>query len=295
MVKRQRLSSAGIVSHVNQSSFHSSPVCLPSCPRSYSSDPTPSTPHYTHQKQIEQLQQQNAFFVRENTNLKRQIHQLNLAQQTAREETATRSRANQDLQARLATHKTHITELEASLSALQFRHESKTRASIEAHHNHTNLVAQTDRANKRIETQNTEIATLKETIKTLEKEVQEARDWLSGSATPHISRLAAAQTDARTAQSDNKSLTQRNKTLNADLDFARASYQSASSSAVSLADELTALKAENESLARRAEGEAARLAERNNDKAVEEARREVRLLKLREEEREKVLRRREEE
>ncbi|KAL8639706.1 MAG: hypothetical protein Q9228_003290, partial [Teloschistes exilis] len=247
-VKRQRLSSAGNVSHVNQPSIHSSP--------------------------IEQLQQHNGFLARENTTLKTQLHQLNVAQQAAREEMATRSRANQDLQARLASHKTHITELEASLSDLQFRYESKNRAYLEAHTNHTNLAAHTDRANKRIEAQTTETATLKETIKALEKEVQEARGWLSGSAIPHISRLAAAQTDARTAQLDNKSLTQKNKNLNADLDFARASYQSASSSAVDLAAELTALKAENESLARRAEGEAARLASANNDKAVEEARRE---------------------
>ncbi|KAL8687864.1 MAG: hypothetical protein Q9218_006083, partial [Villophora microphyllina] len=244
---------------------------------------------------MEQLQQHNGFLIHENTTLKTQIFQQNASLNTAREELATRSRANQDLQSQLTAHKTHITDLESSLSDLQYRYETRNRAYLEAHSNHSTLLTQTDRANKRLEAQTAEINIFKETIKALEKEVQEARDWLSGSSAPHIAKFAAAQNEARAAVAENRKLVQRNKSLSEDLDFTRSSYQSASSSAADLASEVAALKAQVETLEQKASGEAARLAAINRDNAVKEARKEVRQLRLSLDEREKLCRRREEE
>ncbi|KAL8712555.1 MAG: hypothetical protein Q9225_006910 [Loekoesia sp. 1 TL-2023] len=127
--KRQRMSPAGNINNVSDSVTQS-----------------------TH-AQIDHLQRQNAYLTQQNAHLKSQIEHLSTSLTTLRADLTTATRANQNLSSQLSTHATqesHISDLEASLSDLQTRYETKDRAHRDLHLEKSNLVDVLEKANKKL-------------------------------------------------------------------------------------------------------------------------------------------------
>ncbi|KAL8969987.1 MAG: hypothetical protein Q9183_001735 [Haloplaca sp. 2 TL-2023] len=263
------MSPAGNISHVSNSVNQSSP--------------------------IDHLQHQNTTLLTANTDLQSQIARLNDALAAAKTESSTRHRTIQSLQTESSNLKTHITNLETSLGELQNRYESKHRQYFDLHLARQNLIAENEKAARRIETQATDLAVLRTTKKALEQEIETARKDLLSSDKPDMARLAAAENETRAAKAEVAKLLTKTTTLKNEAELMRQAYQTASTSATDSIATIADLTAANEVLTRKASGEAARLAELNQDTAVQESRKEIRQLKHAVEEREKVVRRKEDE
>ncbi|KAL8828940.1 MAG: hypothetical protein Q9170_006381, partial [Blastenia crenularia] len=200
------------------------------------------------------------------------------------------TRTNHDLSSQISTHTTqesYISDLEVSLSDLQTRYESKDRSHRQLHLGKTDLSDALEKANKRLAAQSTENAILKETKKTLQSDLEQARHDLLNSDRPDLVRLTTAESQARASAAEVTALDKKYASLTSDLEFARQAYQSASTSAADLAAQVTQLKSLLETAERKARGEAAHLAAVNRDNAVREAKRQVRQLKVALEERDK--------
>ncbi|KAL8905089.1 MAG: hypothetical protein Q9171_006808, partial [Xanthocarpia ochracea] len=188
-----------------------------------------------------------------------------------------------------STHQTHISDLEASLSSLQTRYEDKDRAHRALHLEKTDLEASLFNALQKLEALTADQTSLKASKKQLETDLDQARkDLLTNPhANPDITRIALAESHARIALAAKESLLKKVTSLSSDLEFTRAEYQTASTSAAELAAQVTSLESQLEIANRKASGEAARLATLNRDNAVQDARKEVRQLKAMMEERER--------
>ncbi|KAL8711453.1 MAG: hypothetical protein Q9220_004111 [cf. Caloplaca sp. 1 TL-2023] len=270
--KRQRRSPAGNVSHVSDSISQNS--------------------------QMDQLQRQNAFLQQENSTLKFQINSLTLSLHNLKDELTMAARVNKDLYSKASIQTIspdHLADLEASLSSLQTRYENKNRSHRHLDLEKTDLLASLEKSKQKLETQSTELAHLKTLRKTLESDLEGARADLLASSTPDIARIAVAESSARASATELATLTKKTDNLTSDLDFTRSAYQSASTSAADLAAQVTTLTSQLEIAERKAGGEAVRLATINRDTAVKDARRQVRVFKAMLEERERYVRRKEEE
>jgi len=78
----------------------------------------------------------------------------------------------------------------------------------------------------------------------LETEVKEARSALIVSSNPGIAELGRLREETRIVTQQREALQKKNESLTKDFDFTRQQYQQASTSAVELASENTALKAQ---------------------------------------------------
>lgn len=246
----------------------------------------------------------NAELVTEIENLKTQVSKLNrlaTSHKALEAQIATITRQNKTLIAEHSStqtnHQTHISDLEASLSALQTRYESKDRAHQTLHLQNSDLGSSLAAALDKQIAQSAEITALRAAKTQIATDLERTRNDLltPPHAHPDMTRIAAAESHARDALSANETLTRKIASLTSDLDFTRAAYQSASTSAADLAAQVATLETDLAAATRKASGEAARLAALNRDNAVAEARREMRTLKTMMEERERVCRRKEEE
>ncbi|KAL9592000.1 MAG: hypothetical protein Q9179_007162, partial [Wetmoreana sp. 5 TL-2023] len=261
MMKRQRMSPAGNVSHVSNSTIQSSPM--------------------------DQMQQQNVYLLHENASLKTQIHQLTTSLNAIKDELATRTRNNQDLQFQITNQQNHMADLEKSLSDLQSRYEDKHRAHLRAHHEKSTLISSRENAERRLEAQTNDFTALRESKRALEQALENARKDLLNTSNPDLNRLAVAENNARTADAEAAKLKENVASLTAQLRDIRQAYHSASSSAADFSAEISTLTNRITGLEQKASGEATRLAQINKDNAIEEARKEIRGLKHALEEREK--------
>ncbi|KAL8858553.1 MAG: hypothetical protein Q9178_004847 [Gyalolechia marmorata] len=247
------------------------------------------------------LLKKNADLTTEIENLKSQVNHLATSHRALETQLATTSRMNRDLLSQTSTiqstHQTHISDLEASLSSLQTRYEDKDRAHRALHLEKTDLEASLSNALQKLEALTADQTSLKASKKQLEIDLDQARKDLltTPHANPDITRIALAESHARDALAAKESLLKKVTSLSSELEYTRAEYQNASTSAVELAEQVRSLESQLEIANRKASGEAARLATLNRDNAVQDARKEVRQLKAMMEERERVCRRKEEE
>ncbi|KAL8681372.1 MAG: hypothetical protein Q9186_002515 [Xanthomendoza sp. 1 TL-2023] len=248
---------------------------------------------------IDNLLNEHANITIENDNLKAKLNRLTTSHKALEAQLATNTRANKQLFSQSlstqSTHQSHLSDLETSLSDLQTRYEDKDRAYKDLHLSLSDLDTSLTKAVQKLETQSTELTTLKTAKKQLDSDLEQTRKDLLTTENPDLNRIAAAESVARAAVTENELLKKKITNLTSDLDFTRAEYQTASTSAADLAAQVTSLTAELETAQRKASGEAARLAQINKDNAVKEARRENRQLRSMMEERERVCRRKEEE
>lgn len=210
----------------------------------------------------------------------------------------TTSRTNRSLSSQLFHHTTqesHLSDLEASLSELQTRYETKVRSHAHLHIEKTDLLAALEKANKKIDIQSAEITLLKDTRTILETDLEQARRDLLNSSNPDLARLATSEATARAAEKEVSNHATKISSLNSDLEFTRQAYQRASTSAAELAAQVQTLTSQLDIAEQKAKGEAARLVLVNKDTAVKEAKQQVRQLKIALEERDKLCRRKEEE
>ncbi|KAI4231300.1 MAG: hypothetical protein LQ349_005701, partial [Xanthoria aureola] len=255
-------------------------------------------------QRIDDLLKRNAELVTEIENLKSQVSKLNrlaTSHKALEAQIATITRQNKTLIAEHSStqtnHQTHISDLEASLSALQTRYESKDRAHQTLHLQNSDLESSLAAALDKQTAQSAEITSLRAAKTQIATDLERTRKDLltTPHANPDMTRIAVAESRARDALAANETLTRKIAALTSDLDFTRAAYQSASTSAAELSAQVTTLETDLATATRKASGEAARLAALNRDTAVAEARREMRTLKTMMEERERVCRRKEEE
>ncbi|KAI4087609.1 MAG: hypothetical protein LQ344_006673 [Seirophora lacunosa] len=273
-VKRQRMSPTGNVSHISDSATQSS------------------------QAQIDHLQRQNAYLTRQNNTLRSQIEHSNAAFANLKENLTATTRTNHSLSSQLSHHTTqesHLSDLEASLSDLQTRYEDTIRSHAHIHHEKTDVASDLEKATAKLAALAAESVALKESKKTLQSHLEQARQDLLATSDPDLARLAAAEAATRVAEKERAALAGKVTSLTSDLEFTRQAYQDASTSAADLAAQVAALSTQLETAEREARGEAAKLAAVNRDNAVAEARKQVRQLKVALEERDKVCRRKEEE
>ncbi|KAL8729777.1 MAG: hypothetical protein Q9166_004500 [cf. Caloplaca sp. 2 TL-2023] len=264
---------------------------------------TQSTSHITdsiHQpSQVDYLQKQNGSLAIENDNLKSQVNHLIASQTALEKQLATTTRTNQHLLSQTSitqsTHQTHISDLEGSLSSLQTRYEDKDRAYRDLQLSQSDLDASLAKATHKVDSQTTDLTSLKASKRQLEADLEQARKDLLSTSNPDLARIALAESAARDALIENELLKKKTATLSSDLEFTRTEYQTASTSAADLAAQVTSLTSQLEVAESKASGEATRLAQINKDNAIKEARKEIRQLKTVLEERERVCRRKEEE
>lgn len=215
-----------------------------------------------------------------------------------KENLTTATRSNQSLSTQLSHHTTqesHIADLEASLSDLQTRYETKVRSHGHLQLEKTDLLSALEKAQNKVADQAAEITSLKESNRRLQSDLDRAENQLRGDGDVEVVRLVTAESNARAAEKEVATLTNKITSVTSDLDFARRVYQSTSVTAANLGVKVTSLTAQLETAERKAQGEAARLAEVNKDNAVKEAKKQVRQLKVALEERDKMCRRKEEE
>ncbi|KAL8749570.1 MAG: hypothetical protein Q9199_007604, partial [Rusavskia elegans] len=247
-------------------------------------------------QRVNNLLKRNAELMTEIENLKSQVSKLDrltTSHKALEAQVATITRQNKTLLAEISStqtaHQTHISDLEASLSSLQTRYESKDRAHQTLHLQKSDLESSLAAALEKQTAQSAEITSLRASKQQLETELDQTRKDLL--TTPHenpdITRIALAESHARSARSANETLTKKLSSLTSDLDFTRAAYQDASTSAADLSAEIHDLETQLETATRKASGEAARLATVNRDNAVKDARKEIRQLKAMMEERER--------
>ncbi|KAL9598688.1 MAG: hypothetical protein Q9219_004357 [cf. Caloplaca sp. 3 TL-2023] len=209
---------------------------------------------------------------------------------------ATQEKQSLSLQlCRRTSQESHISDLEASMSDLQTRYESKDRSYRHLRLERSGLVDALEKANKKVTTQATEVATLKENKKSIQADLERARQDLLNSNSPDLIRIATAEAEARASAAESASLNAKIASLTSELEFTRQVYQSASVSAADLSAQVTDLTSRLEIAERKAKGEAARLAEVNRDNAVKEAKKQAQQLRVALEEREKAFRRKEDE
>ncbi|KAL8998416.1 MAG: hypothetical protein Q9169_002544 [Polycauliona sp. 2 TL-2023] len=255
-------------------------------------------------QRVNNLLKINADLVTEIEGLKSQIFQLErraTSFSALEAQVATLTRQNRNLLSEISssqtTNQTHLSDLEASMSALQTRYESKDRAHQTLHLQITDLEACLAAALQKQSLQSTEIASLRESKKQVAQDLEQARkDMLTTPhANPDITRIAVAESHARDASAANETLSKKLASANSDLEFTRSVYRDASTSAQESANRIITLESELESANRRASGQAVRLATINRDTAVKEAKKEVKQMKAMMEERDRVWRRKEEE
>ena len=138
-----------------------------------------------------------------------------------------------------------------------------------------------------------ELSRLRETQGQLERDLEEARTALRSSTVPEIAELEEARTTARRESAERVRLEKRLESTMRDFEFTRTQYQSASTAAAESTVELTTMSAKFEVLERRANGEALELRQLNFAAQAERYNRELATLKRMLEDREAVLRRKE--
>ncbi|KAI4279224.1 MAG: hypothetical protein LQ337_000459, partial [Flavoplaca oasis] len=234
-------------------------------------------------QRVTNLMRMNADLTTEIENLKTRVAQLDRLTATHKSleaQIATLTRQNKSLLSESSsiqtTHQTHLSDLEASLSSLQTRYESKNRAHQTLHIKTSELENSLAVALEKQSAQSMEIASLRAAKRQLEIDLEQTRkDMLTTPhANPDITRITVAESHARDAQAANESLRKKVASLTSDLEFTRGEYQTASTSAADLASQVDLLTNELENATRRANGEAARLAAINRDTAVKDARKE---------------------
>ncbi|KAL9019527.1 MAG: hypothetical protein Q9185_003227 [Variospora sp. 1 TL-2023] len=294
VVKRQRMSPTGNISQISDSAVQSSQVSIHLQTEDEYTDSQLNPP----QAQIDHLERQNAYLTRQNNSLRSQIEHANAGFANLKENLTSATRTNHSLSSQVSHHTTqesHISDLEASLSDLQTRHEDQIRSYAHIHHEKTDLVADLENATAKVAALAAESAALKESKKTLQSDLEQARQDLLATSNPDLARLATAEATARAVEKDRTALAGKVTSLTSELDYTRQEYQRASTAAAELGTQVKMLAAQLEAAERQARGEAAKLAAVNRDNAVAEARKQVRQFKVALEERDKMCRRKEEE
>lgn len=131
-----------------------------------------------------------------------------------------------------------------------------------------NLTASRDHARTQLAEQagslaqrNGEVAALTEKLEGLEEELAKYRKMLEASAIPEIAELEKSRSTIQSLQEDKESLALKLSRSEADLAYARASYQQGSSSSAELSNQFSALQLEVVGLRRKADENAVRIHE----------------------------------
>ena len=224
---------------------------------------------------------------------------LSAALQEARSENATLKASHAEreavLQETLQRTQKQLEDYTSALSDLQTRYEHYTRNITTLRREKAELETAATNAERRREAQTNEIATLKESRRMVEQELQAARTALLASPVPAIAELERARAEVRQLQAEKALLERKMGYAHNETEVARKAYQEASSAAVDSASQISQLESENKVLQSRALTSAADLAaitQRNENAAI---RNQIAGLEATVKDREEVLRRKDEE
>ena len=183
----------------------------------------------------------------------------------------------------------------AALSALQYQYESRSRIIAQMRDANKELTAALEGSKQKIQSLSSDLTANKEARRVVETDLKGARLQLTNSTIPVVKDLAEATLARATAEEAVQKLQKKYDLAMKDLDFTRQQYQTASTSAVELSNDATALKKQVAELASKADNRAVILSERNQNTANAQFRARIRELEQRLSQRDSMLKRKEEE
>lgn len=198
-----------------------------------------------------------------------------------------------DLRQRISELEGYVSDCNVSLSQSRDEYEELAREYRKLRVELDGSKRTTEQLEHRRDEERQELSRLRETHGQLERDLEEARTALRSSAVPEIAELEEARAAARRESAERARLEKRLESTMRDFEFTRTQYQSASTAAAESTIELTTMRGKFEVLERRANGEALELRRLNFAAQAERYNRELATLKRMLEDREAVLRRKE--
>ncbi|KAJ5099641.1 hypothetical protein N7532_006642 [Penicillium argentinense] len=206
----------------------------------------------------------------------------------------THASEKEQLQAELSRVSSRAQTLEKALSELQHRYESRTKELHQVRQERDAVVGGKASLEQRVDRQKEDISKLKEERSQLRRDLDEARQELkSGGGT--MADIEKAREENRQLIKEQAGLERKADYERNQAEYTREQYQNASTAAAQAGNELRQLRNENEELARKVEGNSARLRELNLKNDSEIHIRRIKELELTLVTREDLLRRKEEE
>lgn len=216
---------------------------------------------------------------------------LNLAHSAASQQSQRAGKAFAEYQKIKALLEEHI----AALSALQYQYESRSRIIAQMRDANRELTASLDGAKLKIQNLSNDLTSNKEARKILESDLKEARLRLTDSSIPMVKELAEATLTRTATEEALQKLQKKYDLAMKDLDFTRQQYQTASTSAVELSSNATALEEQVAELKSKANERAVTLLEKNQNTANARMRGRIQELEQQLSQRDSMLKRKEEE
>lgn len=172
-------------------------------------------------------------------------------------------RLNRNLQAQLL-------DLKASISSMQPKYVEALNERAESTHKEKQAASASLISQKNLEARQQELSTLKEQKDSLTTQLAEARDIMSKSTIPDISKLASLEEQVKNLKAENEKLERQKQNASNDANYLRDRYQAASNAAAESAATTMDLQNEIASLKVAASGERIRIHEiqRDQDKAA---------------------------
>ena len=199
------------------------------------------------------------------------------------------------LRTKIETLELQLSEHVSALDSLQERFQARSKEARLYLKERDEALATAKTADTRREDHLATIASLKQDRSRLEANLSETSKALEASTIPEIAALEKAHAEARAATAAQQKAEKRLESMKKDFEFTRQQYQTASTAAVESANEVTALKEENEKLQKQASGEIVKLRELNAKEADSADSDRIKLLEAMLEDREAILARKEDE